>query len=122
MDRRRLFFSILMENLERHEISGKLLLPIAHTHAICLTLGVMERSTRNREFVSIILPDMGHHWYLFYSMAIKSVRRAERINGETCAYWLAGRCNRNPCRFLHGGVPVPSTTHHYATTAHHYSK
>ena len=55
-------------------------------------------------------------------MAMKSVRRAERTNGETCTYWLAGRCNRNPCGFLHGGVPLPSRTHHYATTAHHYSK
>ncbi|RDX72956.1 Pentatricopeptide repeat-containing protein, mitochondrial, partial [Mucuna pruriens] len=27
----------------------------------------------------------------------------------TCVYWLAGTCNRNPCRFLHTEIPSPSS-------------
>lgn len=40
------------------------------------------------------------------------------INNKVCKYWVAGRCNRNPCRFLHqepqpkqnqkGGNPNPN--------------
>lgn len=32
-----------------------------------------------------------------------------------CKYWLAGRCNRNPCRFLHGesNPPQPRQPRHF---------
>ncbi|CAJ1975622.1 unnamed protein product [Sphenostylis stenocarpa] len=40
----------------------------------------------------------------------KFARRSERIGGTTCVFWLAGRCNRNPCRFLHTETPSPHTT------------
>ncbi|KAK9273123.1 hypothetical protein L1049_017930 [Liquidambar formosana] len=26
-------------------------------------------------------------------------------NRNVCSFWLAGRCNRNPCRFMHGESP-----------------
>lgn len=46
-------------------------------------------------------------------MDIKPTRRNERFGGTTCAYWLAGRCNRNPCRFLHRETPSPSVPTYY---------
>lgn len=55
-------------------------------------------------------------------MDVKFARRNERIGGTTCVYWLAGRCNRNPCRFLHSGTPSPHTTCHNPNTAHRYGK
>ncbi|XP_012575123.1 zinc finger CCCH domain-containing protein 48-like [Cicer arietinum] len=49
--------------------------------------------------------------------------RTERISGTTCAYWLAGRCNRNPCRFLHTETSYPSTaSYHNARKFHSFSK
>ncbi|KAA8515991.1 hypothetical protein F0562_019170 [Nyssa sinensis] len=53
------------------------------------------------------------------SMAVKAAtrvsERTERsrfnrvpgrhVNNVVCTYWLAGRCNRNPCRFLHRELP-----------------
>ncbi|WJX87155.1 hypothetical protein P8452_69374 [Trifolium repens] len=35
--------------------------------------------------------------------------RTDGIIPTTCYYWLNGRCNRNPCRFLHSEPPLPST-------------
>lgn len=29
------------------------------------------------------------------------------VKNQVCKYWLAGRCNRNPCRFLHSHSPNP---------------
>ncbi|XP_061344110.1 zinc finger CCCH domain-containing protein 48-like [Gastrolobium bilobum] len=57
-------------------------------------------------------------------MDMKVARRTERTVGTTCAYWLAGRCNRNPCRFLHGEtpVPVPSAPYYKAKNAYCYMK
>lgn len=42
-------------------------------------------------------------------MEVKAARKVsiyDRLEGkpvrnEVCSYWLAGRCNRNPCRFIH---------------------
>ncbi|WJX92793.1 hypothetical protein P8452_74385 [Trifolium repens] len=34
-----------------------------------------------------------------------SKSKTERNIPTTCIYWLAGRCNRNPCRFLHSQTP-----------------
>ncbi|KAI4354965.1 hypothetical protein L6164_003784 [Bauhinia variegata] len=51
-------------------------------------------------------------------MDIKATRRTERFGGETCAYWLAGRCNRNPCRFLHGETPLPYPKYHNVAGTH----
>jgi hypothetical protein len=49
-------------------------------------------------------------------MAVKVTKwtRTDRIRTDgiiptTCYYWLNGRCNRNPCRFLHSEPPLPST-------------
>lgn len=36
---------------------------------------------------------------------MKRFNRTERVIGTTCVYWLQGRCNRNPCRFLHSETP-----------------
>ncbi|KAI5421534.1 hypothetical protein KIW84_045092 [Lathyrus oleraceus] len=36
---------------------------------------------------------------------VKRLNRTERVIGTTCVYWLQGRCNRNPCRFLHSETP-----------------
>ncbi|XP_061350604.1 zinc finger CCCH domain-containing protein 48-like [Gastrolobium bilobum] len=47
-------------------------------------------------------------------MAMKGARRTEGTVGTTCAYWLAGRCNRNPCRFLHRETPLPSAPYYNA--------
>ncbi|XP_020218364.1 zinc finger CCCH domain-containing protein 17 [Cajanus cajan] len=53
------------------------------------------------------------------------VRRTKEIQshrGRTtpCAYWLAGRCNRNPCKFLH--TSPPHTTYHYANNPYTYTR
>ncbi|OIV93955.1 hypothetical protein TanjilG_21047 [Lupinus angustifolius] len=43
-------------------------------------------------------------------MDIKPVQRNEQHFGrKPCSYWLAGRCNRNPCRFLHSVTPSSSS-------------
>ncbi|XP_061341186.1 zinc finger CCCH domain-containing protein 48-like isoform X2 [Gastrolobium bilobum] len=55
-------------------------------------------------------------------MALKLARRTERISGTTCVYWLAGRCNRNPCRFLHSETPSPSTVYYNDNTDYSYPK
>ncbi|XP_068490086.1 zinc finger CCCH domain-containing protein 48-like [Phaseolus vulgaris] len=34
-------------------------------------------------------------------MDVKFSRMDKKIGGTTCVYWRAGRCNRNPCKFLH---------------------
>ncbi|KAM7508885.1 hypothetical protein LguiA_019338 [Lonicera macranthoides] len=60
---------------------------------------------------------------IYYSMDIKTASRvqertkASAFNGVggghyvstniVCKYWLSGRCNRNPCRFLHGESSPP---------------
>ncbi|KAJ1400989.1 Zinc finger, CCCH-type [Sesbania bispinosa] len=54
-------------------------------------------------------------------MRVARRSRTERI-GTTCVYWLAGRCNRNPCRFLHEETTLPSTSYHNAYTAHPYQR
>nr|KYP39492.1 Zinc finger CCCH domain-containing protein 17 [Cajanus cajan] len=58
-------------------------------------------------------------------MGVSVARRAKQIQthrGRTspCAYWLAGRCNRNPCKFLH--TSQPHTTYHYANTPYTYTR
>ncbi|KAK4769722.1 hypothetical protein SAY87_030254 [Trapa incisa] len=30
---------------------------------------------------------------------------------KVCSYWLKGRCNRNPCRFLHPELPLQNASH-----------
>ena len=40
-------------------------------------------------------------------MDTKFARRTERIGRTTCSYRRAGKCNRNPCRFLHIETPSP---------------
>ncbi|KAL0454908.1 UNVERIFIED_CONTAM: Zinc finger CCCH domain-containing protein 17, partial [Sesamum latifolium] len=31
------------------------------------------------------------------------------VKTQVCTYWLAGRCNRNPCRFMHRESPPPQS-------------
>ena len=28
------------------------------------------------------------------------------VKNQVCKFWLAGKCNRNPCRFLHSNSPI----------------
>ncbi|KAK4774330.1 hypothetical protein SAY86_009265 [Trapa natans] len=30
---------------------------------------------------------------------------------KVCSYWLKGRCNRSPCRFLHAELPLQNASH-----------
>ncbi|KAF7815898.1 Zinc finger CCCH domain-containing protein 48 [Senna tora] len=46
-------------------------------------------------------------------MDTKAKRKIEVCYGETCAYWLAGRCTRSHCKFLHKITPQASTTTPY---------
>ncbi|KAL5158459.1 Zinc finger CCCH domain-containing protein 48 [Glycine soja] len=55
-------------------------------------------------------------------MDTKFARRTERIGSTTCSYWRAGRCNRNPCRFLHIETPSPPAACGYGNTAYSYGK
>ncbi|KAK7385515.1 hypothetical protein VNO78_31237 [Psophocarpus tetragonolobus] len=57
-------------------------------------------------------------------MDVKSARRSEQIVGITCVYWRAGRCNRNPCRFLHREIssPSPHTAYHNVNASYRYGK
>ncbi|XP_045806478.1 zinc finger CCCH domain-containing protein 48-like [Trifolium pratense] len=43
-------------------------------------------------------------------MVTKWTRIDRRIIPTTCYYWLNGRCNRNPCRFLHSKPPIVTKT------------
>ena len=60
--------------------------------------------------------------FLFYSMEIKTltVRNHKRVGGRgggsaknnaVCYFWKEGKCNRNPCRFLHTDFPALSVYH-----------
>ncbi|KAK4418709.1 Zinc finger CCCH domain-containing protein 17 [Sesamum alatum] len=50
-------------------------------------------------------------------MAVKAATRVsvfdrvggQRVKTQVCTYWLAGRCNRNPCRFMHRESPPPQS-------------
>ena len=44
------------------------------------------------------------------------------IKAATCVYKLAGRCNRNLCRFLHRETPSPSNAYYNANTAYKYTR
>ncbi|KAH1188603.1 Zinc finger CCCH domain-containing protein 48 [Glycine max] len=55
-------------------------------------------------------------------MDTKFARRTERIGRTTCSYWRAGKCNRNPCRFLHIETPSPPAACGYGNTAYSYGK
>lgn len=55
-------------------------------------------------------------------MNTKFARRTERIGRTTCSYWRAGKCNRNPCRFLHIETPSPPAACGYGNTAYSYGK
>lgn len=49
-------------------------------------------------------------------MAVKQVRTTPRLGSlptgsKVCSYWLAGRCTRRPCRFLHMEPPSQYTCH-----------
>ncbi|KAL6312264.1 hypothetical protein AAG906_022020 [Vitis piasezkii] len=44
------------------------------------------------------------------SVGDKNERGRRHVNNMLCSYWLRGRCNRNPCRFLH--QELPQNTHY----------
>jgi len=54
-------------------------------------------------------------------MDIKAARSSEQHFGgsRTCVYWLAGRCRRNPCRFLHSVTP---SSHQSPYSSEHCNK
>ncbi|KAL6312274.1 hypothetical protein AAG906_025653 [Vitis piasezkii] len=35
----------------------------------------------------------------------KDERGGRHVNNMVCSFWLRGRCNRNPCRYLHQDLP-----------------
>ncbi|PKI69331.1 hypothetical protein CRG98_010265 [Punica granatum] len=41
-------------------------------------------------------------------------RRYRRVGtgSKVCSYWLAGRCTKNACRFLHGELPLQQNAYH----------
>ncbi|KZV58504.1 zinc finger CCCH domain-containing protein 17-like [Dorcoceras hygrometricum] len=53
-------------------------------------------------------------------METKTARRCsvfDRVGGQNaknqvCSFWLAGKCNRNPCRFMHRESPPPQPMHY----------
>ncbi|CBI35382.3 unnamed protein product, partial [Vitis vinifera] len=47
----------------------------------------------------------------------KNERGRRRVNNMVCSYWLRGRCNRNPCRFLH--QELPQNTHYQISNQFH---
>ncbi|MED6204281.1 hypothetical protein PIB30_007752 [Stylosanthes scabra] len=56
---------------------------------------------------------------------ITTTRRTEcfgRATLPTCKYWLAGRCNRNPCRFSHTLPTSPSNVYYNPYTTYNHSK
>uniref|UniRef100_A0A5B7CBV0 Putative zinc finger CCCH domain-containing protein 48-like isoform X1 n=1 Tax=Davidia involucrata TaxID=16924 RepID=A0A5B7CBV0_DAVIN len=46
------------------------------------------------------------------------------VNNKVCAYWLAGRCSRSPCRFLHRELPPskPKQLHRESSQQHNQSE
>lgn len=47
-------------------------------------------------------------------MEIRTAQRAYGVSGipaknQVCRFWLQGRCNRNPCKFMHRESPPPPT-------------
>ncbi|XP_022885598.1 zinc finger CCCH domain-containing protein 48-like isoform X2 [Olea europaea var. sylvestris] len=63
-------------------------------------------------------------------MDVKAARRVtvfNRLEGgfaknKVCAYWLSGRCNRDPCRFMHRESPPQTRQTHAASPETHYLK
>ncbi|MED6210344.1 hypothetical protein PIB30_063248, partial [Stylosanthes scabra] len=56
---------------------------------------------------------------------ITTTRRIERFGRATpptCKYWVAGRCNRNPCRFSHSLPTSPSNVYYNPNTTYIHSK
>ncbi|MED6173908.1 hypothetical protein PIB30_064123 [Stylosanthes scabra] len=56
---------------------------------------------------------------------ITTTRRIERFGRTTtptCKYWVAGRCNRNPCRFSHSLPTSPSNVYYNPNTTYIHSK
>ncbi|MED6204275.1 hypothetical protein PIB30_007746 [Stylosanthes scabra] len=56
---------------------------------------------------------------------ITTTRRTQhfgRTTTPTCKYWLAGRCNRNPCRFSHTLPTSPSNIYYNPYTTYNHSK
>ena len=53
--------------------------------------------------------------YIFYDIAMdikpsrsvgdKNERGRRHVNNMVCSFWLRGRCNKNPCRFLYKTCP-----------------
>lgn len=63
-------------------------------------------------------------------MEVKAARNVSffnRLDGEfsknkVCVYWLSGRCNRDPCRFMHRESPPQTRKTHSASLESHYLK
>ena len=55
-------------------------------------------------------------------MGVKFARRNAQMAETTCIYWQMGRCNRNPCRFLHAETPSPHNTYGNANNGYRHGK
>lgn len=66
-------------------------------------------------------------WYfgLAFTMELKRAKKGsafDRLGGravshKVCTYWLAGRCNRNPCRFIHTELESDASPSHFCGAA-----
>lgn len=50
----------------------------------------------------------------------KRLGEGYHFNSIACKDWLAGRCCRNPCRFLHRELPTPQPKQSHDHSSHHY--
>jgi len=54
-------------------------------------------------------------------MEVKFATMNEKIEGTTCVYWRAGRCNRNPCKFMHKEIPSPHISYKSVNATYRYN-
>jgi len=45
----------------------------------------------------------------------------EKIDGTTCIYWRAEKCNKNPCRFMHNEIPSPHISYKCVNATYRYN-
>jgi len=54
-------------------------------------------------------------------MDVNFARRNEKIEATTCVYWSIGKCNRNPCRFMHKEIPSPHISYKSVNFTYRYN-
>ena len=53
------------------------------------------------------------------NLGLSKSAAARPNNRKICSFWAAGRCNRNPCRFMHG-EPLRENSYHHLTHQSQY--